>query len=159
MKRPELQRVYSKLTPQEQAALVFEASTRQDKSEADVILNCVSIKNYSMPDLDYQQRMQGLSNLSGVYGMVFWKALFLLSSFKWTQFDNDFLPETIKQHIKRFNSIEVAIEAICKQMNIKVSTLKEIAECDTLNPDFGDEIDSQYVRQYNQLFASIAYLD
>ena len=159
MKPHQINKLYSKLTPHEQATLVFEAITRKNENEADLILDSVKVKTYSMPNLDYQQRMQGLSNLSGVYGKVFWKTLFLLSSYKWTQFESGALPETIKQHIKRFNSIEAAITTICKQLNIKVSTIKELAECNTLNPDFGNEIDNQYVQQYNELFSSIAYLN
>lgn len=159
MKRKQLHKLYSQLTPEEQAALVFEASTKQDKSEADEILNFVSIKNYSMPSLDYQQRMQGLSNLSGVYGMVFWKALFLLSSLQSVHPDSYFLPEAIKQHIKRFNSIDVALTSICEQLHISVSTIKQLAECSDFQLDFGEDIDSQYVEQYKELFANIAYLD
>ena len=159
MKRQQINKLYSKLTPHEQAVLVFEAVTRKESNEADLILDAVPIKTYSMPDLDYQQRLQGLSNLSGVYGKVFWKALFLLSSLKWIYPDSDAFPEAIKQHIKRFNSIDVALTSICEQLNISVSTIKQLAECSAFHPDFGDEIDDQYVEQYRELFANIAYLD
>lgn len=159
MKRQQVNKLYSQLTPNEQAALVFEATIRQDESEADLILNSVKLRSYSMPDLDYQQRMQGLSNLSGVYGKVFWKALFLLSSLKWIHPESDVLPQAIKQHIKRFNSIDVALTSICEQLNISVSTIKQLAECSTFYPDFGDEIDDQLVEEYRELFANIAYLD
>ena len=159
MKAQQVNKLYSKLTPHEQAALAFESVVRKDTNEADLILDSVKMKTYLMPDLDYQQRMQGLSNLSSVYGMIFWKALFVLSTLTRTYLSRDDLPEAIKQYIKRLNSIDAALTEICEQLNIDVVTIKEIAECNDFDLDLGDEIDEKFVEQYSELFAKIAYLN
>lgn len=158
MKRQQVNKLYNKLTPNEQAAMVFDALVKKDKTEADLIADSVQIKTYSMPDLDYQQRMQGLTNLSGAYAMVFWKTLFLISSLVSAHSDEDNFFDTAKLHIKRLNSLDAALSIICKQLNIDISIIKQIAECKDFQPDFGDEIDNQYIEQYKELFTTVAYL-
>ena len=118
MKRQQVNKLYNKLKPNEQATMVFEALVRKDKTEADLIFDSVQIKTYPMPDLDYQQRMQGLANLSGAYAMVFWKTLFLLSNLMSAHSDKDYFSDAAKQYIKRLNSIDAALSIICKQLNI-----------------------------------------
>ena len=160
MKRQQVNKLYNKLTPHEQAALVFEAIIKKNEKEADLISDLVMMRTYSIPDLDYQQRLQGFTNLSSVYGMFFWKALFVLSTLTTrAHFSKNNLPETIKQHIKKFNSIDVALTAICERLNIDVSTIKQLAECNDFDPDLGDEVDNQFVEQYKELFAKVAHVD
>ena len=160
MKRQQVNKLYNKLTSHEQAALVFEAIIKKNENEADLIFDSVMMRTYSIPDLDYQQRLQGFLNLSSVYGMFFWKALFVLSTLTTrTHFSKDNLPETIKQYIKKFNSIDVALTAICEQLNIDVSTIKQLAECNDFHPTLGDEVDNQFIEQYKELFAKVAQVD
>ena len=104
MRAQQVNKLYNNLTPHEQAALLFKAAIRQDNNEADLILDSVEMKTYSMPNLDYQQRMQGLSNLSSAYGMVFWKTLFLLSTLIGRNSDENGFSKTEKLYLKRLNS-------------------------------------------------------
>ena len=158
MKEQQVNKLYNKLTPHEQAALVFEAAIRKDENEAELILDSVEMRTCLIPHLDYQQRIQGLSNLSGVYGMVFWKTLFLLSTSMWVHFEEDNFYEIAKTYIKRINSIDAALTAICEQLNIDTSIVKQVAECRDFQPDFGDEIDNQFIEQYKELFTTVTYL-
>ena len=90
--------------------------------------------------------------------MVFWKTLFLLSSLMSTHYDADNFYDTAKQYIKRLNSIDAALTIVCKQLNIDIATVKQVAECRDFQPDFGDEIDNQFIEQYKELFTTVTDL-
>ena len=53
MKQQQVNKLYSKLTPQEQSALLFEAAIRKDENEVDLILDYVEMRTYSIPHLNY----------------------------------------------------------------------------------------------------------
>ena len=69
MKPAQVNKLYAKLTPHEQAALVIEAASRLDESEVDAILEHVERKHYISAHTDYTQRIQALTVLIGQYGI------------------------------------------------------------------------------------------
>lgn len=81
MKPVQVNKLYGKLTPREQAALVFEASVRLDESEVDAILENVERKTYRSLHWDYIRRSYGLQSLVSQYGIDYWKnrALMLMA--------------------------------------------------------------------------------
>ena len=160
MKSHNLNKIYSKLTPQEQAALVFEAAIRKDEKEADLILDSVKMRTYSMPNLDYQQRITGLNCLSGAYGIAYWKALCQLSLVVSVYHDDDVsINESAQRYVNKLCSMDAAIEVVCKELKIDLSTIKKFAECDDYHPNFDGNIDIKLVEQYTELFLQIAHLN
>ena len=73
MKAEQVDKLYSKLTSQENAALAFEALVRGDNSEFDVIREAVEQRLYQMPDYKYRVRFYDMMILSFWYGGIYWK--------------------------------------------------------------------------------------
>ena len=158
MKQQQVNKLYSKLTPHEQAALLFEAAIRQDENEADLILDSVERQTYSTPHIDYQQRITGLINLSGCYGITYWKTLCQLSSLMALSLDDESYDKTARLFINKINSMDAALEAVCKELNIDVVAIKKFAECNDYHPNFDVDIENKFVEQYTEFFSKIAYL-
>ena len=105
MKQQQVNKLYSKLTPHEQAALMFEAALRKDENEVDLILDSVERRTYSTPHIEYQQRIMGIGNLSGCYGIIYWKTLCQLSSLMALSLDDDSYDVTARQFKNKISSI------------------------------------------------------
>ena len=158
MKQQQVNKLYSKLTPHEQAALLFEAAIRQDENEADLILDSIERRTYSMPHIDYQQRITGLINLSGCYGIAYWKTLCQLSVLIALSVDDDSYDKTARLFINKISSMDAALEAVCNELKIDVSLIKKFAECNDYHPDFDIDIKNQFIDQYTEIFSKTAYL-
>jgi predicted ribosome quality control (RQC) complex YloA/Tae2 family protein len=159
MKQQQVNKLYNKLTPNEQAALVFEAAIRKDEKEADLILDSVKMRTYSMPNLDYQQRITGLNCLSGVYGIAYWKALCQLSLVVSVyQDDAVSINESAQRYVNKLCSMDAALEVVCRELKVDSSVIKKFAECDDYHPNFDRNLDEQLVEQYTELFSQVAYL-
>ncbi len=159
MKQQQVNKLYSKLTPQEQSALLFEAAIRKDENEVDLILDYVEMRTYSIPHLNYQQRMTGLINLSGCYGIAYWKTLCQLSVLIALSLDDKSFDETARLFIKKISSMDVALEAVCKELKIDVSSIKQFSECNDYHPNFDVDIKNQFIDQYTEIFSKTAYLN
>ena len=159
MRGKQVNNLYSKLTPHEQAALVFEAAIRNDENETDLILDSVEKRTYSTPHIDYQQRIMGLISLSGCYGIAYWKTLCQLSTLMALSLGDDSHDKAVRLFINQINSMDAALEAICKELKVDVSSIKKFAECNDYHPnfDFGN-IENQFVEQYMEFFSQIEYL-
>jgi len=158
MKQQQINKLYNKLTPNEQAALLFEAAIRKDENEVDVILHSIERRTYSAPHIDYQQRMTGLISLSGCYGVTYWKTLCQLSSLMALSLDDDSYDKTARLFINKISSMDSALETVCKELNVDMSAVKQFAECNDYHPNFDDDIENQFVEQYTELFSKIVYL-
>ena len=158
MKQQQVNKLYSKLTPHEQAALLFEAAMRKDESEADLILDSVEMRTYSALHIDYQQRITGLLNLSGCYGITYWKTLCQLSTLIALSLDDDNYDKTARLFINKISSMDAALEAVCKELKVDASSIKQFAECNDYHPDFEIDIKNQFIDQYTEIFSKIAYL-
>ena len=159
MKRQQVNKLYSQLTPQEQAALLFEAAIRQDESEANLILDSVERRTYSAPHVDYQQRITGLMSLSGCYGIMYWKTLCQLSALLALSLNDACYDKAARLFINKINSMDIALESVCKELNIDVDAIKKFAECSDYQPKFDVDMENQFVDEYTELFSKTAYLD
>jgi len=158
MKQQQVNKLYSMLTPNEQAALVFEAAIRKDESEVDLVLNSVERRTYQAPHIDFQQRMIGLTSLSGCYGVTYWKALCQFSALIGLSVNNDSYGKAARLFINKISSMDAALEIVCKELNVDVSLVKTFAECNDYHPKFDNVIENQFVEQYTELFLKIAHL-
>ena len=155
MKQHQVNKLYSKLTPHEQASLAFEAAMRIDDSEVGLILDSVERITYSGPHLDYQKCAQGLMNLSGVYGIVYWKTLCQLCALTALYSNDDNYNVTAQHFINNLKSMDAALEAVCKKFRVNVTPIKQFAECNDYGPDFGGESDNRLVELYIEMFSKI----
>ena len=73
MKAIQVNKLYTKLTPQEQAALFFEATVRRDNVEAEAIKASVPIQNFSHFHSDFTHRAIGFLLLTGFYGTIYFQ--------------------------------------------------------------------------------------
>ncbi len=158
MKQQQVNKLYSKLTPHEQVALLFEAAIRHDESEVDLILDSVERRTYSAPHVDFQQRVDGLTNLSGCYGIFYWKTLCQLSALLALSLNGASYDKAARLFINKINSMDVALEAVCKELNIDVVAIKKFAECSDYQPKFDVDMENLFVEQYTELFSKTAYL-
>jgi len=158
MKQQQINKLYSKLTPYEQAALVFEAAIRKDECEVDLVLNSVERRTYSTPHIDYQQRMTGLISLSGCYGITYWKTLCQLSSLMALSSDDDSYDKTARLFINKISSMDAALQVVCKELSVDIAAVKKFAECNDHHPNYNGDIENQFVEQYTELFFTIAHL-
>jgi hypothetical protein len=69
MKASQLNKLYSMLTPLEQASLAIGALARQDMAEFEVITDNVEMHTYPSLHADYRQRIDGYYTLGGFYGI------------------------------------------------------------------------------------------
>ena len=158
MKQQQIDKLYSKLTPNEQAALLFEAAIRKDENEVDLVLNSVERRTYSTPHIDYQQRMTGLISLSGCYGIAYWKTLCQLSSLTALSISDESYDKDVRLFVNKISSMDAALQIVCKELNVDVSLVKTFAECNDYHPKFDNVIENQFVEQYTELFLKIAHL-
>ena len=114
MKARQVNKLYNKLNPHEQAALAFEAISRQDDDDFQRILGSVEEKTYLVPDFDYQQRLQGLTYLGSVYGIVYWKTLCRLYAILGLYSDDESCLEASIILIKKLGSMDVRWKAYVK---------------------------------------------
>ncbi len=61
MKSSQVDKLSSKLTPQENAALAFEALNRHDSQEMDIIEDALEKRLYRLPDYQFRARVGGLT--------------------------------------------------------------------------------------------------
>jgi hypothetical protein len=102
--------------------------------------------------------MIGLSSLSGCYGITYWKTLCQLSTLIALSLEDDSYDKTVRLFMSKISSMDAALEAVCKELNIDVSAVKRFAECNDYHPVFEGKIENRFVEQYTELFSKIAYL-
>ena len=159
MRAQQVNKLYNQLTPHEQAALAFEALMRKDENDFDLILASVDEKTYIAPHMEYQQRMQGLTNLSSAYGIAYWKTYCQLSAFVGIYSDDDSKDKTIQRFINKLFSMNAALERVCKKLKVDILAVKKFAECSDYEPDFNGEVDNQIVEYYTIFFSQISYFE
>ncbi len=161
MKPAQVNKLYAKLTPQEQAVLAFEAAVRLDENEVDVILAQVERKTYVMLHADCQRRIYGLQAFAGQYGVEYWKnrALMLVAC-EMADKGNQQAEQTANQFFAKTIALELALIEVCKKIKVDVVTIKQMASCPIDEakgyklPEVDTEIVNQYVELFSGLFAS-----
>ena len=159
MKALQVNKLYSKLSPHEQAALAFEAISRLDDDDFQCILGSVEEKNYIAPDFNYQQRLQGLTNLGSVYGIVYWKTLCRLYSILGLYADDESFLETTIIWIKKLGSMDIALESVCQKLKVDITAVRILAECNDYHQEFKGKVDDEWIEYYTTLFTNIVYFE
>ena len=153
MKSAQVNKLYAKLTPHEQAALVFEAAARLDENDVDAILDSVERRTYLTVHADYHRRAYGLQRLVGQYGIDYWKnrALMMLSCKQAEgskQADNSTLI-----FFAKVIAIETALIETCKVLKVDVAAIKKMAGCPDGESKLNlPKVDAELVRQYTELY-------
>lgn len=158
MKPNQVNKLYSKLTPHEQAALAFEAAVRLNGNEVDAILEQVERKTYITLHADYHRRAYGLQFLVGQYGIEYWKnrALMILACDKFDKGEHQG-EQIANQFFNKTVALELALIEVCKQIKVDVGTIKKMASC--LPDEFKGydlpEVDTELIKQYADMFAGL----
>lgn len=158
MKPDKVNKLYSKLTPQEQAALVIEAASRQDESTVDAVLEHVERKHYLTAHADYTQQINALQWLICIYGTEYWKnrALMLMAC---TQVDegNQEAEEAVNRFFAKTIALEHALIDACRRFKVDIAAIKAMASC-VPNEAEGHPLpkaDARLVEQYREIFDSL----
>jgi hypothetical protein len=158
MKPSQVNKLYAKLTPHEQAALAFEAAVRLDESELDAILGQVERKTYLTLHADYQRRAYGLMSLVGQYGIEYWKIrTLMLLACECVDQGNQQVDNTALRFLAKCVALESAIVEVCKLAKVDIKAIKIMAGCpgDDVKPEALQQADAELVRQYTDMFAGL----
>ena len=161
MKQQQINKLYNKLTPHEQASLTFEAAMRKDENEVDLILNSVERRTYITLHKEYHARSSGLVQLSGIYGIFYWKTLCQLGALfgLYANSKDDKFSRAIQLYEDEIYSMNVALEVVCKELKIASDVIKIYAECEATQPKFDGQPNDKLIEQYTELFSKSARLN
>jgi len=151
MNPKQINKLYSQLNPSEQANLAFEAAMRKDEKDVDLIMSRVEQKTYITGHADYHARSYGLIQLSGVFGIAYWKAFFILSTNDFTKTGSPVDKEAQIQ-INKFIAVNAALINVCKILKVDVEAIREYAECKGIEPKFKGIPDKVFLEKYTELF-------
>ncbi|MCQ8183748.1 hypothetical protein NP603_21780 [Methylomonas sp. SURF-1] len=158
MKPAQVNKLYAKLTPQEQAALVMEAVARLDESEADAIMGQVERKHYIATHADYTQRIHALTALVGHYGIEYWKnrALMLIAC-DYAEQGNPQAEAPALRFLAKCVALEAAIVEVCKLAKVDIKAIKSMAGCpdEDVKPEELEKADAELVEQYTDMFGGL----
>lgn len=155
MKPSQVNKLYSKLTPHEQAALVIEAAARLDESEADAIMEQVERKHYIATHADYTRRIHALTALVGQYGIEYWKTrALMLAACEYADQGNQQADEAALQFLAKAVALESAIVEVCKRLKVDVKAIKKMAGCpdEDVKPRELEKANKRLVEQYVGMF-------
>jgi hypothetical protein len=158
MKPAQVNKLYSKLTPHEQAALVIEAVARLDGSEADAIMEQVERKHYRSIHADYTRRIHALTALIGQYGIEYWKnrALMLLAV-TYAEDGHEAAETSAMLFLAKVVALEAALIEVCNQLRVDVMAIKKMVGCldEDAKPEKLQNADTELVKQYVGMFAGL----
>jgi hypothetical protein len=126
MKTAQINKLYSKLTPHEQAGLTFEAMARRDYPDCDAIFENVEWLVYKCVHVDYSQRLDDFFHLSAEYAHGYWKnrALMLMAC---NQSPRD--PDILHRFLAKIASMDAALIAVCLTLKIDADAVRLMADC------------------------------
>lgn len=157
MKQQQINKLYSKLTPSEQANLAFVASQKSDERELNLILNSVEKLSYITAHVEYHERIDGLIQLAGMFGTTYWKTFFLISTYNLSK-TGQALDDIAQKHINEFIALNIALDNVCQLLNIDDEIIRISAQCRGINPDFKGVADDTLITQYTEVFTISAKL-
>jgi hypothetical protein len=155
MRTEQISKLYSKLTPQEQATLAFEAAVLSDGNEVDAIMEQVHRETYRTVHADYHRRAFGLMSLVGTYGTEYWKNRALLfMACDHSEQSSANANATALQFLVRTLALEAAIIDVCKRRNVDVAAIKKMADCalDKVKREKLTDVDPELIQHYVELF-------
>ena len=155
MKLVQINKLYSKLTPEEQASLVVEAAARLDGKTIDEIVENVERKTYISMHSSFTQRINIINSVICIYATEYWKnkALMLLSMLD-GEFQSD---ELANQFFEKSVALEIVIRNICDRLKIAVSAIKTMTSA---LPDYSEDyalpiVNQSLIKNYEEMFGSI----
>lgn len=158
MKPSQVNKLYAKLTPHEQAALVIEAAARLDENEADAIMEQVERKHYLACHADYTRRIHALTTLVGQYGIEYWKlrALMLIAC-EYAEQGNQEAEAPALKFLAKCVALEAAIIEVCNWLKVDVKAIKTMAGCpdDDLKSNELLQSDIELVEQYTEILSRL----
>lgn len=157
MKPNQLNKLYAKLTPHEQAALVFEAAARKDVKDIDAILDNVERKTYVTVHADYHRRAYALQWLVAQYGIDYWKNRALMHmACNHIDEGGQQMADYALTFLAKVVALETAIAETCKLLKVDVAAIKIIAGClDDPPPSELPPVDAELVRQYTDVYSQV----
>ncbi len=144
MKLAQVNKLYGKLTPKEQANLYFEAIARRDDTELAAILDTVAVQTYQQYHLDYMKRSTGLVMVSLVYGSTYWKTRALILANQEPDENRAFLAV-----------IDTALKNACSQLNIDINAIRTMAQCER-EPLMTNHANLERVAEYTEMLIHTA---
>ncbi|MDP1667092.1 MAG: hypothetical protein Q8L79_18460 [Methylobacter sp.] len=150
MKPEQVNKLYNKLTPQEQAALCFDAAIRQDKNELDSIVASIEQHTYKCLDYRYRKRVMGLYMLGLFYGGMYWKTRTLMTAAA-------FVPDCQQEahlFLNKLSSMDVALIAVCEQIKVDIIAVRTLAGC-IGEPTFNQWAEPEQVAEYTEILLSV----
>jgi hypothetical protein len=157
LKPAQVNKLYSKLIPYEQAVLCFEAAARQDEAEINDIVDSIEKHTYRCLHTDYRQRATGLYMLALFYGTQYWKTRTLMMM-AFNIYRDDRACSIAKQFIVRLASIDAALLDVCRRIKVDVEAVKTLADCKG-ETGFSDYVEAELVEQYTELFTKAVMLE
>ena len=134
MKPSPSKKLYTKMTPDELAALAFEALQDGDNVEFEIIAG--SVDKRTANGWYYKRRLMGLTNLGMMFGGIYWKNRYLGSD-------------------ENVASMETALKDVCSQVKVSVQAIRRLAFCDREQLLDDDFIKPSLLTYYTKLFADI----
>ena len=128
MKPEQIDKLYKKLTPAEQASLAFEALVTVGPDEANTIHESVDPRAYH----NYMLRFYHINLLAFYFGSIFWKTVAQLMS---TCHSESSDVELILALDSQLASMDKAIADICIEMKIDILSMRKMAGCEN-TPDW-----------------------
>ena len=158
MRPAQVNKLYSKLTPHEQAVLVVEAAARLDEKEIDAIVEQVERKTYISAHADYTQRIHALKALISQYGIEYWKnRTLMLLACEYAEQGDQQAKNTAPQFFDKCMALEAAIIRVCKNIQVDVKAIKILAGCleEGVKLEELEKANKKLVEQYTAVFAGL----
>jgi hypothetical protein len=152
MKVGQVNKLYTKLTPHELAALAFEASVKNDIADMNSIVSAVARHEYRMLDHEYMRRANGFVYLAWFYRGEYWKNLATGYAICLT----DSSDKLADQFAAKLAAMDEALDQTCKQLNVDTQAVRKIAEClEEIEPIPQGENHVELVKAYAEQFISL----
>jgi len=134
VKPAQTKKLYTKMTPNELAALAFEALQDGDNAEFEIIAGSVDKRTEN--GWYYRRRLMGLTNLGLMFGGIYWKSRAL-------------------GYDESVASMETALKDVCGQVKVSAQAIRRLAFCDREQLLDDDFIKPSLLTFYTKLFADI----
>lgn len=158
MNNTQVDKLYIKLTPIEQANLVIEAIARNDYDEMEVIVNSLEKRTYRIWNPEYTFRKEGLMTLAMTYGVSYWKhrELFIRAMGAYDKGSKE-AAFIFLQAAAQIRGMEAALNNVCSRIKVDVEAIKTLADCKG-ETAFDDDADPEIVAEYTELFINMVSL-
>lgn len=152
MKTNQIDKLYSKLTPKEQACLVLEAAANMNESEADAVIAVVERKHYLCMHAEYTTHMQRLMAIIGIYGTEYWKnRALMLAACNLVDKSGDLdVAETTHRFYENAIALEVAVQKACNLLGVDVCAIRSIIGVipNEMNDYKSEDVNQKIVQNY-----------